>query len=305
MNSDYGTVGTSRESSSGQSVRRRRRRLDSDSHRRRIDAVKRAIRSHGWSTSPTTRGCGLASQTSIVAATSSAVRQRVDALYDFFDLVVVINLESRRDRWQRFLHQLSDVDWPFKRPMRLSAVDGRLVEAPRWWRAGEGAWGCHQSHLRAIEMALMWEVESILVLEDDVRFVPDFCGRVRRFLSHVPHGWDQLYLGGQHLLQDVQAPAQVNAEILRPFNVNRTHAYALSRRFLRPVYRHLTDYGEHARRPDLHVDHRLGELHQTGEYAVYAPTRWLTGQLGGYSDVKSDLVPDRIWNDHDIQRGRD
>ena len=95
-------------------------------------------------------------------------------LYDFFERVVVVNLDHRPDRLERLHRHLTSIVWPFRFPERVRATDGRKVKPPNWWKAGGGAWGCHQSHLRIIENALMDDVESILVLEDDVFFKPDF-----------------------------------------------------------------------------------------------------------------------------------
>jgi len=218
-----------------------------------------------------------------------------------FDRVVVVNLDRRPDRWARFQEHIASLDWPFREPQRFRAVDGRTVKPPAWWRVGGGAWGCLQSHLRIIEQALMDELESILILEDDVFFVPDLRARFTRFHSALPDDWHQIYLGGQHLFQRRQPPQPVNEEVLRPFNVNRTHAYALHRRFLTPVYRYLTDYIDHARHPRHHVDHRLGALHETRRFNIYAPTHWLAGQSESHSNIKGKVMPSRLWNAHRVQ----
>ena len=67
--------------------------------------------------------------------------------------------------------------WPFRQPVRFRAVDGNSVPPPSWWPAGPGAWGCLRSHLRIFEDALMDGVDRLLVLEDDVCFVPDLAAR--------------------------------------------------------------------------------------------------------------------------------
>jgi hypothetical protein len=225
------------------------------------------------------------------------------ALYDFFDRVVVINLERRRDRLEGFQRRLAAIDWPFRTPERVRAVDGRRVKPPAWWRAGAPAWGCQQSHLRVLEDAQMDDVRALLVLEDDVVFAPTIRGEASRFLGAVPEDWDQLYLGGQHL-RGFRRARIVNAHVVRPFNVNRTHAYGVNGRFLRTLYRYLTDYVSHAEHPRDHIDHRLGSLHETGEYNVYAPTRWLCGQMESSSDILGRRTPTRFWNGHSSDPGR-
>ena len=222
-------------------------------------------------------------------------------LYDFFERVVVVNLDHRPDRLERLHRHLTSIVWPFRFPERVRATDGRKVKPPNWWKAGGGAWGCHQSHLRIIENALMDDVESILVLEDDVFFEPDFHETARTFVEYIPDDWEQVYFGGQHLYQRKQAPAKVNEFVIRPFNVNRTHAYALHRRGMSKVYKWLTDYAAHLQHPNHHVDHRLGALHSTGDLKVFAPTRWLAGQFESHSNIKGKVMPTRLWNRHRIE----
>lgn len=223
-------------------------------------------------------------------------------LIEFFDRVVVINLDRRPDRWERFQEHLAEIDWPFRQVERFRAIDGRIASPPPWWRMGGGAWGCHQSHVRIIEQALMDGVRTILVLEDDVVFVPNFRERVDQFLRALPSDWHQAYLGGQHLRQCMCPPAVVNDIVLRPFNVNRTHAYAIHSRFLLPAYRHLTNYVEHARHPGHHIDHRYGALHEGRKFNFYAPRWWIAGQVGSHSNISGRTTQTRFWSQ--IRPGR-
>ena len=65
--------------------------------------------------------------------------------------------------------------------------------------------------------------------------------------------------------------------VYRPFNANRTHAYAVrGTEMLNVLNKHL-----HARDwfEKHHIDHHYGRLHQTGQYGVYVPRRWLVGQF--------------------------
>jgi hypothetical protein len=223
-----------------------------------------------------------------------------NAIEDFFDRVVVINLDRRLERWERLNRHLDEIGWPFRRCERFRAVDAAVVKPPAWWQAGEGAWGCLQSHLRVIENALIDEVQTLLVLEDDVVFPPDFRDAVQQFLVELPPGWDQLYLGGQYL-RNAPPPAHVSHWVMRALNVHRTHAYAMRRDFMAAAYRWLTDYPAHAQNPRHHIDHRLGALHETGQHNVYVPRRWLAGQDEGYSDIKCKAMPLRFWPGHPAQ----
>ena len=51
------------------------------------------------------------------------------------------------------------------------------AELPPSWRSTVGAYGCLRSHLEVWQRALAAAVPGVLVLEEDVVFVPDFLQR--------------------------------------------------------------------------------------------------------------------------------
>ena len=208
-----------------------------------------------------------------------------------------VNLTRRPDRWRQFVRTC-----PIQGVERFAAVDGRWVRPPAWWSQGGGAWGCLLSHLRILEQALADGFERsggvLLVLEDDALFPPDLAERAERFLRALPKDWDQVYFGGQHRGLRVRPPARVNDEVIRPYMVNRTQAYAVRGRFILTLYRHLCDWPSHARSPRHHLDHRMELLHASGRHRIYAPTRWIVGQAGGRSDISGRVAQDRYWNYH-------
>lgn len=208
-----------------------------------------------------------------------------------FDAVYCLNLDRRPDRWERFRSQIPS-DWPFAHIQRVAAVDGRQVPPPDWWKSGRGAWGCYRSHLMLIENALNAGLRSILLLEDDALFCQDFSRRAAELLNAVPDDWGMLYLGGQHLLVNREPPQAVNEHVFRPYNVNRTHAFALRGPLLAKVYHHLLrpDW-----RPRNHIDHHLGRLHQRREDPIYCPGSWLVGQAEGQSNISGRQTVDRFW----------
>ncbi|NUQ49278.1 MAG: glycosyltransferase family 25 protein, partial [Phycisphaerae bacterium] len=210
---------------------------------------------------------------------------------------VCINLDRRPDRWEQFFRNC-----PIAGVERFAAIDGRKCRPPEWWRQGGGAWGCMLSHIGILQRALMDGLDQrggvLLVLEDDALFPPDFAAKAERFLLVLPKDWDQLYFGGQHRGVRARPPQRINSEVIRPYMVNRTQAYAVRGEFMRVLYRHLCNWPDHARHPRHHVDHRMELLHACGRHNVYAPTRWIIGQAGGKSDVSGRMAQDRYWNYH-------
>jgi hypothetical protein len=159
------------------------------------------------------------------------------------------------------------------------------------------------SHIRILEQALADGLDRcggrggvLLVLEDDALFPPDFAERAARFIRALPADWEQAYLGGQHRGLRVRPPQRLNDEVVRPFMVNRTQAYAVRGPFIRQLYQHLCDWPAHARSPRHHVDHRMELLHRSDRHEVYAPATWIVGQAGGPSDISGRVTQDRFWN---------
>lgn len=221
-------------------------------------------------------------------ALSSPKKER--PLYDFFERVYIINLDRRPDRFKEFMESLQD--WPFKQPIRFAAIDGKQVKPPEYWQAGPPAWGCFRSHLQIIETCLNEGVNSVLFLEDDAVISPNFKELVNDFLQRVPENWDMLYLGGQHLKAGQNPPLKISENVYQPWNINRTHAYALQGRMLDVTYRHLLKKDWH---PKHHIDHHYGRLHQRREHRIYCPGQWIIGQAGGKSDINGREMEERFW----------
>lgn len=213
-----------------------------------------------------------------------------------FDRCLVINLDRRPDRMAAFLARLP-VDWPFVQPERWRASeDNDNGKPPDYWKQCPGSWGCLQSHLRIYRWMCAEGLESVLVLEDDAIFAPGFSSESVRFLEHCPSDWDQIYFGGQHFRQDRGVPQAINGLVLRCFNVNRTHAYAIRRCFAQVAADYI-EYQKHNR----HVDYILGDLHERNIWNIYAPRRWLVGQAAGPSDIcqrvkgREEVVRSESW----------
>jgi hypothetical protein len=204
----------------------------------------------------------------------------------FFDRVVLINLKRRADRKEAFFRDFPK-DWAFKEVTVFEAVDGDICPPPTSWRQGGGAWGCMQSHRRILEQAMHDGVKSLLVLEDDALFAPDFMKGANEFLDRVPKDWDQLMLGGQHINVYRDPPPVHVSGVVKCHNCQRTHAYAVSDRYMRELYRAWQG-------ASVHCDWVMGPM-QRGR-RVYAPERMLVAQREGPSDINGRVQPRNFWN---------
>jgi hypothetical protein len=225
----------------------------------------------------------------IVMGKLNKIMSYEDMLKNYFDRVVIINLDRREDRWKAIQDKFSKINWPFKEPERFSAYDGNSLPAPIGWTEGAGTWGCLLSHREVLGRAIQDGLQSVLVLEDDIFFAPNFETRVLEFLKGVPENWDQIMLGGQYF--DNTKVYDISPEIRKVSLCHRAHAYAVKGNFMKYMYSKLcSSYG--------HVDHILNTFQE--RYNVYTPRHFLIGQDGSPSDISGKQTsPDLLRNPPD------
>jgi glycosyl transferase family 25 len=119
-----------------------------------------------------------------------------------FERIVVINLESRRDRYAEMGEQLrrAGLSWDSPQVRRFRAV--RPADAAGF--ATVGAHGCFLSHLGALTQAVTDHVQSLLILEDDCNLSIDFEARERTLSRGLAASDWSLFYGGWRL--DGQGP---------------------------------------------------------------------------------------------------
>lgn len=213
---------------------------------------------------------------------------------DTFERVTCITMPHTPKRWKRCMADMPE-DWPFREVEKVDATFGKKTGVPDWWNSGKPAWGCYRSHLRIIEECLTRGIKSVLLLEDDFICCDNFAERIEIFLKRLPDDWEMLYLGGQHLHIARHPPEKINEQVYRPFNVNRTHAFALRGNGLRKIYSHLNWVKDWKR--GHHIDHHLGRLVQRRKMPIYCPEQWLIGQNDERSTINGRSPIIRFWAD--------
>ena len=120
------------------------------------------------------------------------------------DDVYVINLDRRKDRMEKLFKNHPGLELQVE---RISAVEGKKLQLTpkiaRLFQPHDFMWkkailGCALSHL-----GLWWrlanekpDINSYLILEDDVKFNPDWEAKWAQAAPHVPENYDIVYLGG-------------------------------------------------------------------------------------------------------------
>ena len=122
-------------------------------------------------------------------------------MFSFFKKVYCINLTSREDRWERCKKEF-DLVKVTNQVERFSAVNLRRFDFDEQYDVSIGpysvvsAGGCLASHRAIIQEAKDNGLENVLVLEDDVGFIPE---EVNNFLKAVDdlksQDWALFYLG--------------------------------------------------------------------------------------------------------------
>ena len=191
-----------------------------------------------------------------------------------FDRVVVINRPDRKDRRVALETHLREIAWPFKNPIWHSATPGELLTPPKWWKSTANTWGNLQSHLQVIREARDSGAETVLVMEDDCLYLPDFLRRTARFLSLVPEQWGMLLLGGRAGIPNPPIE-RIHSDFWRVAGWNNLESYAVHRRAMGRVIETLESTTEHSDVALQGIQWEIGTFHMNPPIAV---------QRAGWSD---------------------
>jgi GR25 family glycosyltransferase involved in LPS biosynthesis len=199
-------------------------------------------------------------------------------LNEFFPHKVCINLDKRRDRWERMCARFAGHG--IDAVARFRALDGTALTPPLGWAASRGAYGCLRSHLTVVERARREDWPSVLIFEDDAVLDPQFGVKFPRFIKQLPADWDMLLFGGIHYLPLIR----VAANVIKIDHSLSTYAYALKR----TIY---DGFIELNRRATGALDENNRELQkQFNAYCFMPHLAWVEED---YSDVTDERI--NLW----------
>lgn len=192
------------------------------------------------------------------------------SLNNFFDKIVCINLDNRRDRWNEsfdiFTKHNVDVE-------RLPAIYGKDLNIPTthdvWY---PGILGCGLSHLFALKYAKQLNLRNILILEDDVDFIPNINDHFDEIVEELPADWDMIYFGGNHF----DSPQKVSAHLARITHTVALHAIAVNNKFFNTAIKALTNVNTAA-------DMNYQSLQ--GKHNIFVTDPHLAWQRPGFSSI--------------------
>ena len=186
---------------------------------------------------------------------------------EYFDKVVVINLDKRTDRLEKISKQLDELGITFE---RFSAIDGtgkNPIIAGR------------DSHVEVWKQNLG---KKVLILEDDAYFIEGFQERFDEVIQTLPENWDVFYLG---VLLDKKTGKviKVNNDWYRQIVSTGTQAYCLHPDMMQYFTDRIEIY-------DGYVDVGLRILAEDTNAYITQPN--LVTQYAGYSDLRLKEVSD-------------
>ena len=186
---------------------------------------------------------------------------------EYFDKVVVINLDKRIDRLEKISKQLDELGITFE---RFSAIDGTGKNP---MLAGK------DSHVEVWKQNLG---KKVLILEDDAYFVEGFQERFDEVIQTLPEEWDVFYLG-VFLDKRTGKVIKVNNDWYRQVVSTGTQAYCLYPDMMQFFIDRIEAY-------DGYVDVGLRILAEDTNAYITQPN--LVTQYASYSDLRLKEVSD-------------
>jgi GR25 family glycosyltransferase involved in LPS biosynthesis len=192
---------------------------------------------------------------------------------EYFDRVVVINLDRRPDRMEKLGPQLDELGIEYD---RFSAHDANELKIKPYVA---GTW----SHITVwSRYRQIYGDIKILVLEDDALFCEDFNKKFAEAMKTLPADWDIFYLGA--LLDKTTGKVEkVNEHWVRQIVSTGTQAYCINPKRLERFYEEVKD-------KEWYIDVELRVLAE--QYNAYIAQPNLVTQFSSYSDLREREVDD-------------
>lgn len=195
-----------------------------------------------------------------------------------------INLDRRPDKNQIIQKELEKHGITAE---RFPAVDGQTLQATDKLMPGEI--GCALSHAGILKLMVEHSWKNVLILEDDVEFIPNVQDYFSANMHLIPE-WDMLYFGGNHL--NTPVPIMINSPISRITRTYTTSHYAVNLNIAKGLIDRIEQLNNQ-------VDVAYSEFHMgTRTYAFNPAIAWQRACVsdihGVFVDYTSFMKPNNI-----------
>ena len=212
---------------------------------------------------------------------------------------LVINMKQRPERLTQLHEHFAAVGYtePWERLPAVAGVDLPGFNHAPWFRgrsrdlAWAGRAGCVMSHRNAIRHARENSWESVLILEDDVRFADDITNVIpvlRSELENSPVDWAACYLGFTSPIAPCRMLSELGGthSLFQISGCSTTHAYILKMESYDCILAHLPDESEIWPWLAKHraID-RWYSKHLSARFPVLAVAPGVAGQMSDFSDI--------------------
>lgn len=212
-----------------------------------------------------------------------------DAKASFFqkiDSIYYINLEHRPDRKEEYLSNFPSID-----ENRIHRINGKYEKE-------NGALGCLQSHILALETALQnsnSKEETILICEDDFHIKDIFyCNRMLDFAFHTLPRWDVIMLAhNTHSGVDTEYVTDKGEKIIKIKHSATGSGYLLKQSYipkLLDIFK--SDYEKFLNSKEWKSEYcndvSWVPLQQDDDWYAFVPT--IAVQRKSYSDIQGGVV---------------
>jgi GR25 family glycosyltransferase involved in LPS biosynthesis len=124
--------------------------------------------------------------------TNSNSNQENNVFNDFFDKIIYINLDHRKDRKEQILNEFNKMDINKNKIHRIDAVHEKY----------NGHIGCAKSHIKALNYAKGNNYKNVVIFEDDFIFTKnkeDINSKLNKFLKEHGNNWDVVQLTSHYV----------------------------------------------------------------------------------------------------------
>ena len=180
----------------------------------------------------------------------------------------VINLKRRTDR-------LEQINLPFEYEI-FEATDGK-VEFNDYPVKQQGFMGCWDSHRRLFTDVKDKNINTVMVLEDDIEVCDDFNNKLEKIMNELPEDWDLLYLGGWNV-GDVE---KYSESLNHAKKVYTTHAFIVKDKFYDTILESINSR-------KWKVDVLISDILPKGNCFICDPT--IAWQKEGFSDIENRIT---------------
>ena len=213
-------------------------------------------------------------------------------IIDYFDRTSIINLPERADRRAETRDEFRRAGWPIENNKAdfFSATRPELANG----FPSAGVRGCFLSHMNAIKKAKHDNLSNILIMEDDIAFIPDINTIADEALQELDQTeWGFLYLGHEHI--SGLSTSKRLEEITEPLLLK--HFYAVNCKIFERFLQYLEQVLE---RPPGHPNG--GPMYYDGALTTFRMqnrdinTFVILPSLGYQRSSRSDLHQHSLWD---------